>query len=452
MDNEEKINELMKKMEAFSGEIERYREEIILMRKEILQLRNGNDGSEDFVKKINVLKPAKPTLGVENFIGLKLINFVGIIVLITGLSIGVKYAIDINLISPFMRILLTYIAGAFLFILSARLRKKYQLLSIILFSGAMASAYFTTYAAFEYYNIIPRSIAFLLMLVLTALTVYFSLKYDKKEIAILGLVGAYGIPFFVKGNSENVAALFSYIFLVNSGVLLISFKKYWLALTYISFFTTWIIYLSWVIIYSADHANDISILFCYLFFIFFMLSSLVFKVMKRLPIDQSDVFIVIANSVVFYFSLFSLYKSGDSNSIEIITLSFAMAYLLAGITLRKFLFLQGYLYNSVFCISLTAFTIFAAIKYTSFTLTIVWVVMAIVLFIVGMIYRLKIFRISSIILFAITLIKLLLIDSVDFNSVEKVIAYLFIGIVLLVISFLYQKFKKIIFGEVESES
>ena len=78
--------------------------------------------------------------------------------------------------------------------------------------------------------------------------------------------------------------------------------------------------------------------------------------------------------------------------------------------------------------------------------------MAIVLFIVGMIYRLKIFRISSIILFAITLIKLLLIDSVDFNSVEKVIAYLFIGIVLLVISFLYQKFKKINFGEVESES
>ena len=200
MDNEEKINELMKKMEAFSVGIERYREEIILMRKQILELRNGNDGSNDFVKKINLPKPAKPTPGVENFIGLKLINFVGIIVLITGLSIGVKYAIDINLISTFMRILLTYIAGTFLFILSARLRKKYQLLSIILFSGAMASAYFTTYAAFEYYNIIPRSIAFLLLLVLTFFTVYFSLKLDQKEIAFLGLLVASGIPFFLKVN------------------------------------------------------------------------------------------------------------------------------------------------------------------------------------------------------------------------------------------------------------
>ncbi|MDQ6903783.1 MAG: DUF2339 domain-containing protein [Bacteroidota bacterium] len=452
MDNEEKINELMKKMEALSGEIEKHREEIILMRKEILALRNENYVPDNFVTKKNTPKTTNTTPGVENFIGLTLINFVGIIVLITGLSIGVKYAIDINLISPFMRILLTYIAGAFLFILSARLRKKYQLLGIILFSGAMASAYFTTYAAFEYYNIIPRSVAFLLMLVLTFLTVYFSLKYDKKEIAILGLVGAYGIPFFVKGNSENVSALFGYIFLINSGVLLISFRKYWLALTYISFFTTWIIYLSWLIIYSADNANDVSIMFCYLFFIFFIVSSLVFKIIKRLPIDQSDIFIVAANSVVFYFSLFFLYKSGDNNSIEIITLCFAIAYLAAGIILRKFLSLQTYLYNSVFCISLAAFAAFAAIKYVSFTLTIVWVVLAIIMFIIGMIYRLKMFRISSIILFAITLIKLLLIDSIGFNSVEKVVAYLFIGVVLLVISFLYQKFKKIIFGEIESDT
>jgi len=174
--------------------------------------------------------------------------------------------------------------------------------------------------------------------------------------------------------------------------------------------------------------------------------------MKRLPIDSSDIFIVIANSVVFYFSLYFLYKRGGNDSTEIITLFFAILYLIAGIFLKKLLNLQAYLYSSVFCISLAAFTAFAAIKFVSFTLTIVWVLLAIIMFVIGVIYRLKIFRISSIILFAITLIKLLLIDSMGFSSVEKVIAYLFIGIVLLVISFLYQKFKKIIFGEIESEA
>src|SRR5688500_3672172 len=124
-----------------------------------------------------------------------------------------------------MRIALTYVEGAALFFISLKIRKKYKVFSMILFSVSMASVYFTTYASYEYYSIIPRASAFILMLVFTFFTVYNSIKYNRQQIAILGLVGAYGIPFFVKGNSENITALFSYIFIVNFGVLLISFRK-----------------------------------------------------------------------------------------------------------------------------------------------------------------------------------------------------------------------------------
>ena len=44
----------------------------------------------------------KVPFSLENFIGLKVIHIIGIIVLVTGLSIGVKYAIDKNLISEGM--------------------------------------------------------------------------------------------------------------------------------------------------------------------------------------------------------------------------------------------------------------------------------------------------------------------------------------------------------------
>ena len=40
------------------------------MRKQILELRKENDGSNDFIKQINLPKPAKSTRGVENFIRL----------------------------------------------------------------------------------------------------------------------------------------------------------------------------------------------------------------------------------------------------------------------------------------------------------------------------------------------------------------------------------------------
>ncbi len=451
MENDNKLIELLEKIDRLSLEIEKYKEEINLIRNEVSGLKNSRPFKEPKPTadgyRIKQTSPEPLVPGFENFVGLKLINFVGIIVLIIGLTIGVKYAIDINLISPAMRIVLTYVAGGALFFISLKLRAKYEVFSMILFSGSMASVYFTTYAAYEYYDLISRMPAFIIMLALTFFTVYNSIKYNRQEIAILGLVGAYGIPFFVKGNSENITVLFSYIFIINLGVLLISFKKYWLSLMYISFFTTWLIYLSWLVIYSAGNAHETGILFCYVFFIFFLLNSLMFKAIKRLPVTPSDTFLVIANTVLLYFSLVLLYREYGKTSIENITLCFGILYLVAAVAVKKYLPSQQYLYNGLFCISMTALVAFPGIKYMSFPLTIVWVTMAVVMFITGIVFRLKLFRIAAMLLFAVTLIKLLLIDSIKFNSIEKVISYIVIGIVLLIISFLYQKFKKVIFPD-----
>ena len=334
MENDDKLNELLLKIESLSLQIEKQNEEISLIKNEIAALKNrGNlSGSKlsPNTHRIQENSPRPFLPGFENFIGLKLINFVGIIVLIIGLTIGVKYVIDINLISPAMRIALTYVAGVAMFFISLSLRKKYEVFSMILFSGSMASVYFTTYAAYEYYALIRGTTAFALMLGLTFFTVYNAIKYHRQEIAILGLVGAYGIPFFVRGNSGNITVLFGYIFIINTGVLLVSFKKYWLSLTYISFFTTWLIYLSWLVRHSAGgeiHGNGL--LFCYAFFVFFLLNSLAFKAIKRLAIMPSDTLLIIANTTFLYFSLILLYKGYGQNSAENITLYFGIVYLLA---------------------------------------------------------------------------------------------------------------------------
>ncbi len=445
MENDDRLHELLQKIERLSLQVEKHQEEINLIKSEVSALTNGSKAVGVTARPVKQNSP-KPFLpGLENFIGLKLINFVGIIVLIVGLTIGVKYVIDINLISPAMRIVLTYVAGVGLFLISLRLRKKYEGFSLVLFSGSMASAYFTTYAAFEYYSLMRGTTAFVLMLALTFFTVYNAIKYNRQEIAILGLVGAYGIPFFVRGNSENVAVLFGYIFIINTGILLISFKKYWLSLTYISFFTTWLIYLSWLVGYAGGDSHDKGVVSAFVFFTFFLFNSLTFKAIKRLTVTLSDTLLVIANSIFLYFSLMILYKGYGKASIENITLYFGIVYLLGAIAVKKYLPLQTYLYNGLFCISLTALVAFACIKFNGFDLTIVWVAMAVTMFAIGMIFKIKLFRIAAILLFAITLIKLLVIDSIKFNSIEKVIAYVVIGIVLLVISFFYQRYKKIIF-------
>lgn len=446
---DEHLKLLAEKIDLLSKKVDESGHEINLLKAEIAKLKGENIivAKQQAAKKIKQVDISSP--GLENFVGLKLIHFVGIIVLLIGLSIGVKYAIDANLISPLLRIILAYAAGAILFILSLRLKEKFFVFSVILFSGAMASAYFTTYAAFEYYSIFPRLVAFGLMLLLTIFTVFNSLKYNRQEIALLGLTGAYAIPFFVGDNSGNIAALFTYMLLINGGILFISLKKYWQPLIYISFFATWIIFAVVMLLrFDKVHFNTFNIT-AFAFFLFFLFNCLAFKFVKKEPLNASDTFIILINSFFLYLTLNFIYSEVYNTSISFITLLFAIAYFTGGVLAKKFQPLQAHFSNTLFTIAFIMLTAFVAMKYEGFTITIVWVLMAIVVFIIGMAWKMKPLRISSIALFAVTIIKLLLTDSNNFSAVEKIIAWVFTGAVLLAVSFLYQKFKQQIFTDGE---
>ncbi|HKO82589.1 MAG TPA: DUF2339 domain-containing protein, partial [Chitinophagaceae bacterium] len=245
MSQEEKIKELQDKIHDLSADINSSLRQLRVLQADLDLLRRhpGGETKERPVvlrDRESVTHSSSQTpLGFENFIGLKLMHLVGIVVLVTGISIGVKYAIDKKLIPEIVRILLAYAAGVLLFILSVRLKKKYQLFSAILFSGSMASVYFTTYAAFVYYQFLPMVVAFLLMVALTIYTVIKAISYDRKEIAIIGMIGAYAIPFLISTNAERVDLFFSYILLINSGVVFLSFRKRWKLMGYFALVITW---------------------------------------------------------------------------------------------------------------------------------------------------------------------------------------------------------------------
>ena len=79
--------------------------------------------------------------------------------------------------------------------------------------------------------------------------------------------------------------------------------------------------------------------------------------------------------------------------------------------------------------------------------TALWGVYSFAMIAIGMYKKNQIMRISAILLFGITLIKLLTFDTWDLSTGYKVIAYMLLGVILLVVAFLYQKFKGFIFGE-----
>jgi uncharacterized membrane protein len=80
-------------------------------------------------------------------------------------------------------------------------------------------------------------------------------------------------------------------------------------------------------------------------------------------------------------------------------------------------------------------------------LSILWGLYALLLIVLGIWKRKKYLRVLAIIVFGITLIKLFFYDISHMETIAKTIVFLALGVLLLIISFLYNKYKHIIADE-----
>jgi hypothetical protein len=262
--------------------------------------------------KVQEIPQLKQPNDLEKFIGENLANKIGIVITVMGIAVGVKYAIDNNLISPLTRIILGYLMGFGLYATSVRLRPKYTDLSAVILGGALASFYFITYAAYDFYALIPQALAFVMMLVVTVFTVIAALSYDRQIIAVGGLVGAYFVPFLLSNNSDRPEILFSYMAIINVGILAVAFKRYWQVLYYLAFAVTWLIFSGWIISGYRDERFALAFTFLIIFFGIFYATFLAYKFIKDKQFDVGDVLLLLINATIFYgFGYFLL----DSNEI-----------------------------------------------------------------------------------------------------------------------------------------
>jgi uncharacterized membrane protein len=443
MNKEDQIEKIESELKQLYGQVQQQQQRIIELHNQLLQLSG---------KQLNYAPKTVATSNwiSENFIGLRIIHLIGIVVLVTGLSIGVKYAIDSNLISEGLRIMLAYAAGVILFILSSRLKKKYTGFSAILLSGAMASLYFTTYAAFVYYAMMPFAVAFIMMVALTVFTTYQSISYSRQEIALLGLVGAYGIPFLISQNSDRADLFFLYITLINIGVVFLSIKKSWQLVGRVAQAITWMLFLVWAASRYSAAMETTGILYLAVFYLLFALISISKKISFKEPFSQTDAYGLLTNNIAFYLGALLIFRFLLEEK-EMPGLTFFVSIFMALQALAFYIYWKEIFVSRLTAwLSLLLFILFIALNWDGLTVTLLWLLTAVVLFVWGVRKRSAIVRIASIVLMGTTLFKLITIDSITFNTIQKVISYIVLGILLLVVSYFYQRFRKQLFSEDKS--
>lgn len=442
MSDAEQIQQLKAELEQLYKEVKAQEQKIVSLHSQLQQL--GGKEPQSFLQ---TAKAKSGQWGLENFIGLRLIHIVGIVVLVIGLSISVKYAIDRNLISEGLRVALAYAAGAVLLALAWKLKRNYKGFSALLFSGAMASFYFTTYAAFVYYAMLPPVATFAIMVALTAITVYQALSYDRQEIAILGLVGAYGIPFLISANSDKAFLFFTYIAIINSAVVFLSFKKAWHLVGYLAQNITWLLLLGWAAQRAGEGQHWVGLLFGLLFFVLFCGNALLPKIVYGSALTRQQVQSILINNVALFVAAYLIYAS-DFSTVQTARVSILFSFFmgLQAALLYAFYKDEAYLKKMLAQLSLVLLLLYIGAQWDGIVVTLLWLVVAVALFGWGVAGKAIWLRLAGMVLMGVTLLKLIVFDSMRFTPVQKIIAYLTLGVLLLLVGFFYQKFKDKLFG------
>ncbi|WP_282075963.1 DUF2339 domain-containing protein [Maribacter aquivivus] len=354
------------------------------------------------------IKLPKGKSNLEKFIGENLINKIGILITVIGVGIGAKYSIENNLISPLTRIVLGYLVGIGLLGFGFKLKAKYVSYSAVLVSGALAILYFLTYIAYDLYGLFPQMVAFGIMLLFTVFGVVAALSYNKQIIAHIGLVGAYAVPFLLSNDSGNVTALFSYIALINIGLLVISFKKYWKALYYVAFAFTWLIYGSWYAFSSYDEDFSIGFSFLALFFSLFYSTFLAFKLIKSEKFQVADIILIMLNSFIFYgFGIAWLYDyEGGQFYLGLFTLFNALIHFVITVIIFKRKLADRKLFFLTSGFVLTFITIAVPVQLDGNWVTLFWAFEAALLFWIGRTKKVKFYEYLSYILAALAFLSL----------------------------------------------
>ncbi len=272
----------------------------------------------------NEAAPHAPRAGVaakerdlESLIGGSWFSWVGIIAVTFGVAFALKYAFDSQLIGPGARVVLGAVAGLALLGTGERLRRKgLRPYAFVLSGGGILILYLSIYAAYNFYALISQPPAFLLMTAVTAGAVLLAVRQNALPVAVLGLVGGFLTPVLISTGQDNQVALFTYVALLDAGVLAVAYFKRWRTLDFLSFAATVVMTFGWGVQYYDRGKLWTTLFFLSLLFTLYSLLAVFHNVLPRRRSRWFDVALLASNATLYFAASYGmLFAAGHTQTI-----------------------------------------------------------------------------------------------------------------------------------------
>jgi uncharacterized membrane protein len=344
--------------------------------------------------------------------GQKWLLIIGIVTVIFGVAFFLKYSFDRGWIGPAGRVSLAYLWGLVFLMAGHLIRKKqFTWFGLSIYGGGIAILYFATYGAFQIYHLFPQGFSFAIMVLITVLACATAMAFETQALAIMGLIGGFLTPILMSTGQDNYVVLFTYMAILNVGILVISFRKHWAILQGLGFVVTYLIYTLWFVERYGPDKFWAALLFLNGFYIIYSLAPFAYYFLRKEAQQLLGSYILILNSIVALAFNFAMIKGKyPLEWMSVITVFYAIIYLFFAYRLSQ----QGESGRNALVVMLLKSTLFLILTipllFSQHWITIFWTLLSALLLIGAKKLGQKNFVFFAIGLYAVVLIKFLFYD------------------------------------------
>ncbi|TSC76430.1 MAG: membrane protein [Parcubacteria group bacterium Gr01-1014_31] len=328
--------------------------------------------------EITAAKKPRPAGDLEARIGGQWLAKIGVLALLLGVSFFLKYAFDNNWIGPAGRVMIGVLFGVGLLGLGEYFRPRYGAYGQALSGGGIAVLYLSAYASYGFYHLVPSSLAFVFMAVVTVTAGVLSVLTNQVTLVGIGIVGGFLTPLLVAAGQPSLPAYFGYLALLDVGILGVSFYRNWRVLNLLGLAGTALLYTLWYEQHYVAVQQWTLAAFLSAFFTIFLASTVSHNLVNRKKSEPYDLVLLAVNGFGFFLLLYELFD-GHRTGMSFAAMGLAVLYFGLAVLSHEFNPEDKRLALSLPGLSVTFLTVALGLILEQRWLTLGWAVEAVVL-------------------------------------------------------------------------
>ena len=211
---------------------------------------------------------------------------IGGVVLFLGLAFALRYAAELGLLPLWLRYSAVAATGIALIVFGWRWRQREDNYGLILQGIGVGVLYLTTLAAMKLHPLLPMGVGFVLLVLIAAFTAFLAVTEDAMILAVAAALGGFAAPVLASTGGGNHVVLFSYLTVLNLGIVAIAWFKGWRVLNILGYVCSFGLGSAWAAQHYRDELFWSTEPFLLLLFLIYVLITVLFA--RRTLADAED--------------------------------------------------------------------------------------------------------------------------------------------------------------------